>query len=149
MVMNPDSSVHREFKLLGIIISSIAYGIIIVLSGRCFLLLFQKKSSIYSNRKQFFLLSYVAVMFCLSTLLIFQEIVGITFEIFKPLDLNSPSIKFTEWSPVHLLLTMWGADGLMVSILLDLQPNKDLQCDYRYGAVSSCIRAYQEALGFW
>jgi len=105
--------------MLGTIISAIAYGIVIVLSGNCFLLLL-KKRGIYSNRMRFFLLIYVTVMFLLSTLAIILSIRGITLLIFQGVD--SPSLVGP--APATLPLAIWGADGFMVNIIL-LQQNED------------------------
>jgi len=119
MSLIPGLYVYLEFQMLGTIISAIAYGIVIVLSGNCFLLLL-KKRGIYSNRMRFFLLIYVTVMLLLSTLAITLSIRGITLLIFQGVD--SPSLLGA--APATLPLAIWGADGFMVNIIL-LQQNED------------------------
>jgi hypothetical protein len=86
MPLIPGPDVYLELRMLGTIISAIAYGIVIVLSGNCFLLLL-KKRGIYSNRMRLFLLIYVTVMLLLSTLAIIQSILGITLLIFQNVNL--------------------------------------------------------------
>jgi len=106
---------HRNhFGLLATIISAVPYGIIIVLSGNCFLLL-QKKRGIYSNRRRLFLILYVTVVFFLSTWSIIQSIRNIMLFIFPELRNPPFQIPFT-WSPVTqaLPLTVWVADGFMM-----------------------------------
>ena len=105
--------------MLGTITSAIAYGIVIVLSGNCFLLLL-KKRDIYSNRMRLFLLIYVTVMLLLSTLAIIQSTVGITLYIFQNTDLP----PLVGSSSATLPLAIWGADGFMVNIIL-LHQNED------------------------
>ena len=114
MPLIPGPDVYLELRMLGTIISAIAYGIVIVLSGNCFLLLL-KKRGIYSNRMRLFLLIYVTVMLLFSTLAIIQSIWGITLLIFWQ-DVDLP--RLVGASPATLPLTIWGADGFMVSIIL-------------------------------
>ncbi|KIM43508.1 hypothetical protein M413DRAFT_25866 [Hebeloma cylindrosporum] len=117
MSLIPGPDVYLEFRMLGTIISAIAYGIVISLSGNCFLLLL-KKRGIYSTRMRLFLLTYVAVMLLLSTLATIMSIWGITFVLFQGVDLPSPhfisSPLLDVYSPTALPLTIWGADGFMV-----------------------------------
>jgi len=97
--------------MLGTIISAVAYGIVVVLSGNCFLLL-QRNRGIYSNRMRLFLLIYVLVMFLFSTSSMIQSICTITLFIFRG-GVGSPIL--TGYSaPVMLPLTIWGADGFMI-----------------------------------
>ena len=122
LIPGPDE--YLEFRMLDTSISATAYGIVIVLSGNCFLLLL-KKRGIYSNRMRLFLLIYVTVMLLLSTLAIILSTLGITFVIFRvvylPLFVSLPLLNV--YSPTALPLTIWGADGFMVSIIL-FHPNK-------------------------
>jgi hypothetical protein len=101
--------------MLGTVISAIAYGIVIVLSGSCFLLLL-KKRGIYSNRMRLFLLVYVTIMYLLSTLAITQSICGIVMTLLIFRDINVPRLSplLTGSSPPTLPLAIWGADGFMV-----------------------------------
>lgn len=107
----PGPDVYLELKMLGTIISAIAYGIVIVLSGNCFLLLV-KKRGIYSNRMRIFLVIYVTVMLAISTWAIIQSIWGITLLIFQ--DVNVPESLLISYSPDTLPLAIWGADGFMI-----------------------------------
>jgi len=117
LIPGPDE--YLELRTLGTIISAIAYGIVITLSGNCFLLLL-KKRGIYSNRMRLFLLIYVTVMLLLSTLAIILSIRGIMFDIFRVFDLlhfvDLPPVEV--YSPAALPLIIWGADGFMVRIIL-------------------------------
>ena len=121
MIIPDPQVVYLELRMLGTFISAIAYGIVIVLSGHCILLLY-KKRAIYSNRMRIFLFIYVTVMFFLSTTAITQSIVGTTLITFHPdhYGLQSPhSIRLyalVENLASTLPLTIWGADGFMVSI---------------------------------
>ena len=116
-VAGPD--VYLELKMLGTIISAVAYGVVVVLSGNCLLLL--KKRGTYSNRMRLFLLIYVTVMFFLSTLAMIESIWGITLLIFRDVDLP---MHLWYWNQAIPPLTIWGADGFMASILC-LRQNKD------------------------
>jgi hypothetical protein len=118
----PDAQVvYLELRMLGTFISAIAYGFVIVLSGHCLFLL-HKKQAIYSNRMQIFLFIYVTVMFLLSTMAIAQSIWGTTLITFHPDHYSSQSLHtirlyaLVENLASTLPLTIWGADGFMVSI---------------------------------
>jgi hypothetical protein len=121
MPLIPGPDEYLELRMLATIISAIAYGIVIALSGSCFLLLL-KQRDIYSTRMRFFLLIYVTVMLLLSTLAIIQSIWGIMFAIFRvvrlSLGLFADSPLLDVYSITALPLTIWGADGFMVSIIL-------------------------------
>ena len=117
MSLVPGPDVYLEFRMLGTIISAIAYGIVIVLSGNCFLLLV-KQGGIYSNRMRLFLLIYVTVMLILSTLAIILSIWESMLLIFQGVD---PPVGA---APPTLPLAIWGADGFMVNIIF-LHPNED------------------------
>ena len=110
---------YLELKMLGTIISAIAYGVVVVLSGNCLLLL--KKRGTYSNRMRLFLLIYVTIMSLLSTLAMIGSIWGITLFIFR--DVGLP-MHLLYWNQAIPPLTIWGADGFMVSILC-LRQNED------------------------
>ena len=111
MPLIPGPDAYLELRMLGTIISAIAYGIVIVLSGNCFLLLL-KKRGIYSNRMRLFLLIYVTIMFLLSTLAIIQSTLGTSVLIFQNID---PPLLVGSFT---LPLAIWGADGFMVNIIL-------------------------------
>ena len=117
MPLIPGPDVYLELRMLGTIISVIAYGIVIILSGNCFHLLL-KKQGIYSNRMRLFLLIYVTFMLLLSTLAIIQSILGTSLLIFQNVYL--PLLVGSSTLP----LAIWGADGFMVNIIL-LHQNED------------------------
>ena len=104
-----------KVELLSGIFSAIAYGIVIVLSGNCFYLLL-KKRGIYPNRMRILLLIYVMVMLLNST---WKQIGSICI-----LMANLSSLKymtnpfFYRSFELPLIMTMWGADGFMVRIVI-------------------------------
>jgi hypothetical protein len=122
MIIPDPEVVYLELRMLGTFISAIAYGIVIVLSGHCILLL-HKKRAIYSNRMRNFLFIYVTVMFLFSTLAIIQSIWGTTLITFhRDHDTlnnlyNLPLYPLVENITSTLPLTIWGADGFMVSTI--------------------------------
>ena len=112
-----DSAVLEPY-LLGTFISAIAYGIVVILSGNCILLI-QKNWASYPNRTRHFLAIYVTAMLLLSTETIIQSIWLLSSSIFEGKEL-----LFIGRSPPAIPLTIWGADGIMVSLIL-LHQNKD------------------------
>ena len=125
MIIPDSEAVPLKLRMLGTFISAIAYGIVVVLSGNC-IVLFQKKWGIYSNRMRLFLFIYVAVMLLLSTLAIIQSIWGLALVTFhQHVNLfRFPLYALVENTTSTLPLTIWGADGFMVSIIL-LSQNED------------------------
>ena len=125
MIIPDLEAVYLELRMLGTFMSAIAYGIVIVLSGNCILLL-QKKRGIYSNRMRLLLFIYVVVMLLLSTLAIIQSIWGLALLTFhRHVNLfKLPLYALVENTTSTLPLTIWGADGFMVSIIL-LRRNED------------------------
>jgi hypothetical protein len=110
---------YLKAQLLGGILSAIAYGIVIVLSGNCFYLL-QKKRGIYSNRMRILLLIYVTVMVLNST----WALIGSIFQLRRIfIQLHASFIMYRSFG-VPLTVTMWGADGFMVSILILCQEQR-------------------------
>jgi len=143
MQIIPDHLIlYLQLKALGTFFSAIAYGIVIVLSGNCIYCL-QKKRGIHSNYTRILLLTYVVVMLLLSTLTLFQSICQIVAFMFPPEILPIDLM----YLPITLPLTIWGANGFMVRILM-LARSEGLQCNFRYGVVSPCIRACLIALEF-
>jgi hypothetical protein len=111
--------VYHKLELLSVTLSAIAYGIVVVLSGNCFHLL-QKKRCNYPNRMRIILSIYVIVMFLSST----WRIMG---SIYKLMDVLteihvSPLLYYS--SGMTIIVTMWGADGFMVRILILLQEQR-------------------------
>jgi hypothetical protein len=121
MQIIPDHLIlYLQLKVLGTLFSAIAYGIVSVLSGNCFYLL-QRKRGTHSNRTRILLLIYVAIMLLLSTLTLFQSICQIIAFMFPPgiLPVDLMNLLIT------LPLTIWGANGFMVRILIPVK-NKRL-----------------------
>jgi len=105
-------------QLLGGIFSGIAYGILIILSGKCFSLL-QKKRGIYSNRMRILLLIYVTVMVFSST----WALIGSIFQLKAVFPrLRGRAMYRSFGGP--LTVTMWGADGFMVRITIHHQEQR-------------------------
>ena len=98
-------------EFLSVILSAIAYGIVVVLSGNCFHLL-QKKWDTYSNHMRTLLLIYIIFMFLCSTWRIFQS-VCIFMGFIAPLEVPESLFFLLEFP-----LAIWGADGFMVRILI-------------------------------
>jgi len=99
-----------KIKLLGAILASIAYGIVIVLSGNCFHLL--QKRDIYSNRMRILLLIYVIIMLLCSTWMLLGSIYELMYYFTPPLTSFLSLCSFGAFT-----MAMWGADGFMVRIL--------------------------------
>jgi len=102
------------------IISAIAYGIVVVLSGNCFHLLAKKRDS-YPNRMRIALPIYVIVMLLSSTWRLIGTIL-ISMDYFNPQPLY-PNLLYRSFG-IALIVTMWGADGFMVRILILLQEQR-------------------------
>ena len=117
-ISDAQDSVVLEPYLLGTFISAIAYGIVIVLSGNCILLI-QKNWASYPKRTRRFLAIYVTVMLLLSTETIIQSIWLLSSSLFQ-----GKALPFIGRSPPAIPVTIWGADGIMVSLIL-LHQNKD------------------------
>ena len=106
------SSAFLECYMLGTFLSAIAYGIVIVLSGNCILLILEKWAT-YPNRMRHFLPIYVTVMYLLSTEAIIQSIWLLKSSLFE-----GKVLPFFGVSPPAIPLTIWGADAIMVSLIL-------------------------------
>jgi hypothetical protein len=117
LYIQDETASYLKTLLLSAIFSAIAYGIVIVLSGNCFHLL-QKKRGIYSNRMQIFLLIYVIVMLLSSTWTLVDSIC-LLMTGFVPIHAG-----YLLYRPFTLPLTMWGADGFMVRIIILLQEQR-------------------------
>ena len=112
---------YLPLKLVATALSAVGYGVVIVLSGNCLLLL-QKKQRIYSNRMRLSLLIYVSVMFLFSTFAVIQSTCEMLLD-FQD-NLSTETLQ-GYWAPAMLPLTIWGADGFVVSVLF-LHQNKKL-----------------------
>ena len=111
--------VYLQLKVLGILFSAIAYGIVSVLSGNCIYLL-QRKRGTKSYRMRTLLLIYVTVMLLLSTLSLFQSICQVIGFMFPP-EILPVGLMYL---PITLTLTIWGENGFMVRILIPCQEQR-------------------------
>jgi len=109
-------SPYAEIRLLTAIFSAIAYGIVVVLAGNCFHLL-QKKWDSYSNRMRIILPIFVIVMLLNSTWNLIGSICRLMW------GFNSKPINYflLRSFALPVIVTMWGADGFMVMILIIYQ----------------------------
>jgi len=133
MVISP--LVYHKLELLSAILSGIAYGIVVVLSGNCFHLL-QKKWCTYPNRSRITLSIYVIVMFLSSTW-------KITGSIYKLMDVLTPihaSDLLYRTFRMAFNVTMWGADGFMVRILI---PHREQRFTMQL-QIWRCLVLYQD-----
>ena len=105
---------HSKVEVLSAILSGIAYGIVVVLSGNCFHLLEKKRDS-YPNRMRILLPIYVVVMLLSSTWRLIGTIL-ISMDYSNPQPLHS-FLLYRSFG-MTLIVTMWGADGFMVKILI-------------------------------
>jgi hypothetical protein len=122
-------------ELLGTIFSAIAYGIVIVLSGNCFHLLHRKRG-IYSNRMRIILLIYITVMPLLSTWALIQSI----WSIMAFISPRNTLPTYRTYMIIALPFTIWGADGLMVSILIICREQRDTM----QSQIWRCVVLYQD-----
>jgi hypothetical protein len=127
-----------KFKFFSAIFSAIAYGIVVVLSGNCFHLL-RKKRGIYSNRLRILLLIYIVIMLLSSTWrLLGSTCILMNFLIPPRRDVCPASLPRSFAVP--LAVTMWGADGFMVRILILRQEQRfTMQLQ-----IWRCLVLYQE-----
>ena len=101
-----------KIDFLSAIFAAIAYGIVVVLAGNCFHLL-MKKRDIYPNRMRIILLIYVIVMLLSST----WNLIGSICSLMEDLT-SKPNGSLSSTFSMPLTVTMWGADGFMVRILI-------------------------------
>ena len=106
------NALSLKMRLLGNIFSSIAYGIVIVLTVNCLHLL-QQKRGIYSNRMRVRLLIYVIFMLLCSTWTILRSI----WLCVAMMTQRTPTYIF--FFSFEFPLAMWGADAFMVRILIN------------------------------
>ena len=106
-------SPYAEIELLIAIFSAIAYGIVVVLAGNCFHLL-QKKRDSYSNHMRIILPIYIIVMLLNST----WNMVGTICRLMGDLTSKPTSLVLQHSFVLPIIVTMWGADGFMVRILI-------------------------------
>jgi len=140
MLYIPDQLVPSlKIRWLGTILSAIAYGIVIILSGNCLHLLHKKRGA-YSPHMRSFLFTYITVMLLLSTWTLIQSVLQILSLVCL--------LEMTPSMPITLALTIWGADGFMVKIPILPSRNEYLRSNiHRYGVVSSCIRTSLTVVG--
>ena len=123
---------YDKAQTFATIASAFAYGMVIVLFLNCFHLLIKSKH-IYSNKMRLALSVYMLIMFGLSTLAIVQAILYNRRAIFCNSNgtsfaaVNTMSeLTFSLNIPMLTPLTIWGADGFMVRIILSNTLHDDL-----------------------
>ena len=104
---------YLKDTFLSALFSAIADGIVVVLSGNCFYLLL-KKQDIYSNRKRIILPIYVMVMLLCST----WRLIGSISSVMDVLTSKALNEFLYRSFGLPITVTMWGADGFMVKILI-------------------------------
>ena len=104
---------HFEIKLLSAIFSAIAYGIMTTLAGNCLHLL-QQKRDVYPNRMRIFVPIYVTVMLLSST----WRLIGSISSVMDVLTSKALNEFLYRSFGLPITVTMWGADGFMVKILI-------------------------------
>ncbi|KAF8965479.1 hypothetical protein BDZ97DRAFT_1918318 [Flammula alnicola] len=119
----PGPDIYPELLLIGTIIASVAYGIVIMMFVHCFRLLL-KMPYIYSKRMRGFIFFYITVMFLLSTLAWIQQTIGMTmvifrtsapdFVVFGPSDFQDTIEFFFQNGTLFLPFTILGADVFML-----------------------------------
>ncbi|KJA27933.1 hypothetical protein HYPSUDRAFT_789387 [Hypholoma sublateritium FD-334 SS-4] len=107
----PGSNRLLEMRMIGTILSSMAFGVALILAVACLVALFKSRSSLHYSRLQFYCLStYVVTMLAISIFSITENglsLFGLTFHGKQPFHLKSGS-------PISLPLAIWGADGFML-----------------------------------
>ena len=116
-----DIIVQPYFKddFLSAILSAIAYGIVVVLSGNCFHLLL-KKQDIYPNRMRMILRIYVIVMLLSST----WRLIGSIYWVMIDFSSKDISLFLYRSFEVPITVIVWGADGFIVRILIIFQEQR-------------------------
>lgn len=109
-----------RFWTMGLILSTIAYGVVFTLSCACFFILRRRTDGGNLGRNLYLgLRTYIVVMFLLST-------VSVVYEISSLLGAMASSQIRQSWfsganpSAVCFVLANWGADGFLVSIIMRL-----------------------------
>lgn len=110
----PGSNRLLEMRMIGTVLSSMAFSIAFILGIACLAALFKSRNSPHYSRWQFYCLStYVIIMLSISIFSIAENalsLFGLTFHGTQPFHLKSGS-------PISLPLAIWGADAFMVSAL--------------------------------
>jgi len=136
IILTPYLPPYFKLELLSAIFSAIAYGIVVVLFGNCFYLL-QRKRDIYPNRMRITLPIYVIVMLLSSTWSLTGSICSLMNNL-TPKKFINPFFHRSFALPVTV--TMWGADGFMVRILIMCQKQRfTMQLQ-----IWRCLVLYQE-----
>ena len=109
-----------RFWTMGLILSTIAYGVVFTLSCACFFILRRRTDGGNLGRNLYLgLRTYIVVMFLLST-------VSVVYEISSLLGAMASSQIRQSWfsganpSAVCFVLANWGADGFLVSVSMRL-----------------------------
>jgi hypothetical protein len=136
IVLPPYIPSFFKLELLSAIFSAIAYGIVIVLSGNCFYLLL-KKRDIYPNRMRILFPIYVIVMLLSST----WSVMGSICSLMNNLTPEIINNFFYRSFAMPVTVTMWGADGFMVRILIICQKLQRFTMQLQ---IWRCLVLYQE-----
>ncbi|PPQ96714.1 hypothetical protein CVT26_010266 [Gymnopilus dilepis] len=105
-----DHDVLYETQMLGTMISAILYGIVIMLSADCLILLLKRDAAVESRRLQRFLVFFVVSLFLLSTLSLIQGMLISATSIFR--GHSFPSLP--GGTPFALPFSIWISDGFML-----------------------------------
>jgi len=119
IVLPPYLPPYFKAELLAAIFGAIAYGIVAVLSGNCFHLVL-KKRDIYRKRMRILLSIYIIVMLLSST---WKEFGSIS-TLMGNLTSKRVSLSLHRSTGLPTIVTTWGADGFMVSILIIFQEQR-------------------------
>ena len=103
-----------KFQLIGTFLSAVIYGLIISLFWHCLVMFTTTKKHYYTRRTRRFLITYIVIMFLLSTVAIIQEFVSVLHAVAHGINLNSRHLMQLN-EPLVLPFAIWGADGFMVS----------------------------------
>ena len=104
---------YFKIELLSAIFSAISYGIVVVLAGNCFHLLLKKRDT-DPDRMRILLPIYVIVMLLSST----WKQIGSICILMTGLTSKPVSLLLYRSFGLPITVTIWGADGFMVRILI-------------------------------
>ena len=141
----PGSDRLLEMRMIGTILSSMAFSIAFILAISCLVSLVKSRNSPHSSPLNFYYFStYVITMLSISIFSITENalsLFSLTFYGTHPFHLKSGS-------PVALPLAIWGADGVMVSTFSIFKYFAfNLTVDCRYCGISKlwrCMVLYQD-----
>ncbi|KAF9478355.1 hypothetical protein BDN70DRAFT_921953 [Pholiota conissans] len=118
-----------HFQLIGTLIAAIDYGVISCIFLHTIVPLISNKRHSYTRTMRKILITYIAVMFALSTASIIQTIMYVTESIFATWAITPSSNLIKRNEPLFLPLTILGADGFMVWRIVIF--NQNASCWYK------------------